>query len=105
MRVHLTQEPVVETMLRSVADHGVEAAHRTERGLVGVDPRLDRRLRERVEAEEAAAAGARLDLGAMSRRVLARGVAQDCIDRDFWHGVGVLTPDRDRSMLVSRGWV
>jgi hypothetical protein len=46
-----------------------------------------------------------MDLGAMPGRVLERGVAQDSIDRgDIRHEVGALTPNRDRSMLVSRGW-
>lgn len=104
MGVHLTQEPAVETMLGSIADHGVDAARWTQRGLVGVDPRLDLRVRERVEAEVTPAARARLDLGAMSGRVPVRGVAQGWIDGcNNRHEVGVLAPDENRSMVVSRG--
>jgi hypothetical protein len=98
--VHLSQEPAVETMLRSVADHGVDPARRAQRGLVGVDPRFDLRVRERVKAEVAAAARARLDLGAMSGRVLASGIALDhLVGYDNRYGVGVLTPDPDGTML------
>ncbi len=106
MRMHLTQERAVDTVLRSIADHGVDAARWTQRGLIGVDPRLDLRVRERVKAKETSTTCARLDLGAMSGRVLARGVTLDCIDGcDNRHGVGVPTPDPDDSMLVSRGWM
>ena len=105
MRIHLTQEPAVETVLRSIADHGVDAARGTQRGLVGVDPRLDVGVRERVKAEVTTAARARVDLGAMSGRVADSGVVHGGIDEgDSRHGVGVLTPDRDVRALVSRGW-
>jgi hypothetical protein len=30
--MHLTQEPAVETVLRSIADHGVDPARPTQRG-------------------------------------------------------------------------
>lgn len=106
MRVHLTQEPGIETMLRSISDHGVDAARRAQRGLVRVDPCLDVRVRERVEAEVTAASSAGLDLCAMSGGMLARSVAQGGIDRCHdWHGVGVLTPDLDVSTHAPRGWL
>jgi hypothetical protein len=106
MRVHLTQEPAVETMLRSISDHRVDSARRAQSGLVRVDPCLDVRVRERVKAEITAASSAGLDLCTMSGCMHARRVVQDRIDRyRDCHRVGVLTPDLDGSTRAPRGWL
>jgi hypothetical protein len=46
---------------------------------------------------------ARVDLGAMSGRVLASSVAQQSIGCDSWHGVGAL-PRIATVACSSRGW-
>ena len=55
MRVELAQEPAFDRVARGAADHRVDPALRAQGSLRAVDPGLDVRRGERLEAEEAAA--------------------------------------------------
>jgi len=50
--VELAQEPALDRVAGGAADHRVDAALRAQRGLGAVDPGLDVRARERLEAEK-----------------------------------------------------
>ena len=78
--VHAAQKRIVDAVLRRAADHRVNAASRTQRRLVGVDPGLDVRARERTKTKETTAARAGLDLGTVPRRVFVRGNVEARLD-------------------------
>src|SRR5690348_13101399 len=78
--VHAAQKGVVDAVLRRAADHRVNAASRTQRRLVGVDPGLDVRAGERTKTKETTAARAGLDLGTVTGRVLVRRKVEARLD-------------------------
>jgi hypothetical protein len=68
--VHPPQKLLVEAVVRGAPEDRIDSAQRAERRLIAVDPRLDGAGREQLEAEEAAAPRAGLDLDAMFVGVL-----------------------------------
>lgn len=87
LAMHPAQKRIIDAMRRRVPEHRVHAAARAQRGLSRIDPRLDRQRRERSKTEEAAAAGAGLDLHPMLRRVLV-GLGELRSDRFGRYGFG-----------------
>jgi hypothetical protein len=76
--MELAQEPALDRMAGRATDHRIDAALRAQGGLRAVDPGLDVRRGERLEAEEAAADRAVRQLVPMLRGM---GVSFDAASR------------------------